>query len=215
MPIPASDALPLFPLGLVLYPGEAVPLHIFEERYRDLVRYCLETEDPFGIVWMEEDEIARVGCTARIERVLQRYEDGRLDIVAVGEERFRIEEVKQERLYLTAQVASYEAPEGAVDPTERERVITLHMKLLELAGETIRPHVYEGPKRISYVVAQNAGLDLARKQEVLELPTEEERLSYLGAYLEQIIPEVREARERQRKVQSNGHFPKDESASDE
>jgi ATP-dependent Lon protease len=215
MPIPASDALPLFPLGLVLYPGEVVPLHIFEERYRDLVRYCLETEDPFGVVWIEEDEIARVGCTARIERVLQRYEDGRLDIVAVGEERFQIEEVKQERLYLTAQVASYETPEGVVDPTERERVITLHMKLLELAGETIRPAIYEGPKRISYIVAQNAGLDLARKQEVLELPTEEERLTYLGAYLEQIIPEVREARERRRKVQSNGHFPEGESTSDE
>lgn len=206
MSIPASDALPLFPLGLVLYPGEAVPLHIFEERYRDLVRYCLETDDPFGIVWMEDEELARIGCTARIERVLQRYDDGRMDIIAVGVERFRIEEVKQERLYLTAQVESYETMEGVVDPTERERVITLHMKLLELAGETIRPAIYEGPKRISYVVAQNAGLDLARKQEVLELATEEERLQYLASYLETIIPEVREARERRRKVQSNGHF---------
>jgi ATP-dependent Lon protease len=187
-----------------------VPLHIFEERYRDLVRHCLETEDPFGIVWIDEDALARVGCTARVERVLQRYEDGRLDIVAVGEERFRIEEVRQERLYLTAQVASYEPAEGVVDPSARERVITLHMKLLELAGETLRPHVYEGPKRISYVVAQNAGLDLNRKQEVLELPTEEERLGYLAAYLEQLIPEVREGRERRRKVQSNGHFPNDE-----
>ena len=129
-----------------------------------------------------------------------------MDIVATGVERFRIEEVRQERLYLTAQVASYEPMEGLVDRTERERVITLHMKLLELAGETIRPAIYEGPKRISYIVAQNAGLDLARKQEVLELPTEEERLKYLAAYLEQIIPEVREARERRRKVQSNGHF---------
>jgi ATP-dependent Lon protease len=206
MPIPASDALPLFPLGLVLYPGETVPLHIFEERYRDLVRYCLETEDPFGIVWQEDEELARVGCTARIERVLEQYEDGRMDIVVKGEERFRIEEVKQERLYLTAQVESYEPMEGVVDPSERERVITLHMKLLELAGETLRPAIYEGPKLISYIVAQNAGLDLARKQEVLELATEEERLQYLAAYLEQLIPEVREARERRRKVQSNGHF---------
>lgn len=212
MSIPAPDALPLFPLGLVLYPGETVPLHIFEERYRDLVRYCLETKDPFGIVWQEEDELARVGCTARIERVLQRYEDGRMDIIVVGEERFQIEEVKQERLYLTAQVATYEPMEGIVDPSERERVITLHMKLLELAGETIRPAIYEGPKQISYIVAQNAGLDLARKQEVLELSTEEERLRYLASYLEQIIPEVREARERRRKVQSNGHFKHDGEA---
>ena len=210
MPIPSPDALPLFPLGLVLYPGEAIPLHIFEERYRDLVRYCLETDEPFGIVCMQEDEMARVGCTARIDRVLQRYEDGRLDIVAVGEERFRIEEVTQERLYLTAQVESIEPAEGIADPGARERVITLHMKLLELAGETLRPAIYEGPKRISFVVAQNAGLDLARKQELLELPTEEERLEYLATFLERIIPEVREAKERRRKVQSNGHFHGDD-----
>jgi ATP-dependent Lon protease len=211
MPIPSSEPLPLFPLGLVLYPGESLPLHIFEERYREMMRYCLETDGPFGIVWMQDDdELARVGCTARIERVLERYEDGRMDIVATGVERFRIEEVRQERLYLTAQVAPYEPMEGLVDRTERERVITLHMKLLELAGETIRPAIYEGPKRISYVVAQNAGLDLVRKQEVLELSTEEERLRYLSTYLEQIIPEVREARERRRKVQSNGHFKNEE-----
>ena len=206
MPIPAPDALPLFPLGIVLYPGEAVPLHIFEERYRELVRYCLETEDPFGIVLTQDEKLASVGCTARIDRIIERYEDGRLDILVVGEERFRIEVVKRERLYLTAQVAPYEPSEGLVDRSARERLITLHMKLLELLDEPIRPAVYEGPKRISYVVAQNAGLDLSRKQEVLELPTEEERLSYLVGYLEELITRVRNARERRRKVQSNGHF---------
>ncbi len=205
MPIPTPDSLPLFPLGLVLYPGEAMPLHIFEERYRELVRYCLETEDPFGIVLAQDEALAAVGCTARIERVLERYDDGRLDILAVGEERFRIEEVQQERLYLTARVAPYEPVEGIANPDARERVITLHMKLIEMAGETIRPAIYEGPKRISFVVAQNAGLDLGRKQEVLELATEEERLAYLAAHLERLIPEVRAARERSRKIQSNGH----------
>ena len=85
------------------------------------------------------------------------------------------------------------------------------MKLLEMAGEPIRPAIYEGPKRISFVVAQNAGLDLGRKQEVLELPAEEERLAFLAAHLEQLIPEVRAARERARKVQSNGHVPNEPS----
>lgn len=206
MALPDSDALPLFPLGLVLFPGEAVPLHIFEDRYRDLVRHCLETEDPFGIVLTEGDDLASVGCVARIGRVLERYEDGRMDILVVGEERFAIKEVRQERSYLTARVSSYEPIEPLAIGEERERVITLHMKLLELAGETIRPAIYEGPKRISFVVAQNAGLDNARKQELLELRTEEERLEYLADYLEAIIPEIREARARRQRVQSNGHF---------
>lgn len=206
MAIPTPDALPLFPLGVVLYPGETMPLHIFEERYREMMRYCLETETPFGIVLAQEEDLARVGCTARIDRVLQRYDDGRMDIVAVGEERFQIEEIQQERLYLTARVTSYEPMEGIAGPGARERVIALHLKLLELAGENIRPVIYEGPKRISFVVAQNAGLDVEQKQDVLELPTENERLDYLASHLEQLIPEVRKARERNRRIQSNGHL---------
>lgn len=206
MALPDPDALPLFPLGLVLFPGETVPLHIFEDRYRELVRHCLETDTPFGIVLAADDEIANVGCAARIERVLQRYEDGRMDLLAVGEDRFEIEEVVQDRAYLTARINPYEPIEPLALGEERERVITLHMKLLELTGDTIRPAIYEGPKRISFVVAQNAGLDNARKQDVLELKTESDRLAYLAQYLETIIPEIEAARARREKVQSNGHF---------
>lgn len=211
MPLPDSDALPLFPLGLVLFPGETIPLHIFEERYRDLVRFCLETDSPFGIVLTAGSDVADVGCAVRIDRVLQRYEDGRLDIAVTGEERFAIREVAQERAYLTAAVDSYEPIEPLSLGEERERVITLHMKLLELTGETIRPSIYEGPKRISFVVAPNAGLDNARKQELLELKTEAERLDYLAQYLEAIIPQIEEARARRRRIQSNGHFKKNEN----
>lgn len=206
MPIPEPDDLPLFPLGIVLYPGEAVPLHIFEYRYRELVRRCLETGEPFGIVFVEEDRMAGIGCTAHIERVLHRYDDGRLDIVVRGGERFQIREVRQERPYLTASVQLYEGLDPLPDPQERERVITLHMKLLELSGEPLRPHLYEGAKRVSFVIGQNAGLDLARKQQLLEMRLERDRLAYLAAHLEQVIPEVERARERARRIRSNGHF---------
>jgi ATP-dependent Lon protease len=209
MALPQLDDLPLFPLGMVLFPGEAVPLHIFEYRYREMVRYCLETDEPFGIVLVEDERLASIGCTARIERVLRRYEDGRYDIVARGEDRFAIDAVKQERAYLTATAHAFGRVEPLPNPDERERVITLHMKLLELSGETIRPSIYEGPKQISFVVGQNVGLDLARKQELLELPSEQDRLQYLSQHLEQIIPEVEHARDRARRIQSNGHFKQD------
>lgn len=204
--IPQPDALPLFPLGLVLCPGEGLPLHIFEERYRELVRHCLETEEPFGIVLAEEERVARVGCTARIERVLHRYEDGRLDILVVGEERFVIEEVRQERAYLTARVAPFGGPEGPVERVARERVIALHMKLLDLVEGRPEPSIYEGPRLISFVVAQNAGLDVEQKQALLELERESERLRFLASHLEALIPQVREAQRRQRLARSNGHL---------
>jgi ATP-dependent Lon protease len=205
------DDLPLFPLGIVLYPGESVPLHIFEYRYREMLRHCLETEEPFGIVLVEDERMASVGCTAQVERILQRYEDGRLDVIVRGGERFRIEEVRQERAYLTATARPYETPEPLPDAAARERVITLHMKLLELSGETLRPHIYEGPKQVSFVVAQNAGLDLPRKQELLELRSEQERLDFLATHLEQVIPEVERARDQARRIRSNGHFKPDEA----
>jgi ATP-dependent Lon protease len=210
MAIPDHDDLPLFPLGDVLYPGAALPLHIFEYRYRELVNYCLESKEPFGVVLAEDDKMADVGCLARVDRVLRRYDDGRLDIIAQGESRFRIKEVRQVKAYLTASVHSYETLDNFPEPDDRERVITLHMKLLELTGETLRPSIYEGARLVSYVVAQNAGLDLARKQEVLELRFEQARLAYLANHLEQMIPEVERARERLRVIRSNGHFKADE-----
>lgn len=210
MAIPRLDDLPLFPLGVVLYPGETLPLHIFEYRYRELIRYCLEAEEPFGLVMAEEDRMAEVGCLARVDRVLRRYEDGRMDVVVRGEERVRIDETRQERAYLTASVSSYETLDNIPDPEERERVITLHMKLLELSGEKLRPSIYEGKKQVSYVVAQNAALDLAGKQYVLELRSEQARLNYLAEHLEQVIPQVERARDHIRRIRSNGHFKSDE-----
>jgi len=206
MAIPQPDDLPLFPLGIVLYPGETVPLHIFEYRYREMVRYCMETNEPFGVVLTEEDRMASVGCTATIDRVLRRYDDGRIDILARGLERFRIEEVRQVRAYLTASVDSYEVLDNLPDPEARERVITLHMKLLELTGEKLRPNIYEGARLVSFVVAQNAGLSLSEKQALLELRSEQERLDQLAGHLERMIPEVELARERARKIRTNGHF---------
>jgi Lon protease-like protein len=85
------EAFPLFPLGLVLLPGEAVPLHIFEERYKLMIGECLDEEREFGIIWLADDALKDVGCAARITRVLERFDDGRLNIVVEGTTPFRLE----------------------------------------------------------------------------------------------------------------------------
>src|SRR5689334_22045857 len=85
-----NERFPLFPLGLVLIPRELVPLHIFEERYKLMIGECLEQQTEFGIVWLSDDGLKDIGCGARIERVLERFEDGRLNILVEGTAPFRL-----------------------------------------------------------------------------------------------------------------------------
>jgi len=202
----AIDSLPLFPLDLVLYPNERLPLHIFEERYKDLTRYCLDHEVPFGIVRSANESLADVGTTARIDEIVNRYEDGRLDIVVYGEERFRLHRVRDDKSYYTADVALIEDDPGGADPDLKERAITQHMKLLELAGRTVRPDLYKDVEHLSFVLAQNAVLDPEQKQDVLELTSEADRIRYLIDHFEELIPRVEQKSDVQRRIRSNGHF---------
>ena len=200
------ESLPLFPLGLVLYPHERLPLHIFEPRYKDLVGFCVDYDEPFGVVLFEEGEMAEVGCTARVEKVAARYEDGKMDIEVRGERRFRLIEVTQERTYLTANVQLLSDARQSMRSDLKERAITQHMKLLELAGRTVRPSLYQGVDEVSFVMAHNAGLTLQQKQEVLELSGENDRIQYLVSHFEDLIPRVEHLEDVRRKIQSNGHF---------
>lgn len=200
------DSLPLFPLDLVLYPGEGLPLHIFEERYKELTQYCLDHDVPFGIVRIEDESLASVGTTARMQEVVTRYEDGRMDIVVEGEERFQLLEVHEEKRYYTADVVLLDEESTSVEIDRKERVITQHMKLLELAGRTVRPDLYENEEFLSYVLAQNAALEQDQKQELLELTSENERIQYLIRHFERLIPKVEEKDDVHRRIRSNGHF---------
>lgn len=200
------DSLPLFPLNLVLYPGERLPLHIFEDRYKELTTYCLDHDVPFGVIRTDGETMADVGTTARIQEVGTRYEDGRMDIVVEGEERFRLLELHEQKSYYTADVELLEDPEENVDLSLKERVITQHMKLLELAGRTVRPDLYENVSTLSYVLAQNAALEEEQKQELLELSSENERIRYLVRHFETLIPRVELEEDVQRRIRSNGHF---------
>ncbi len=207
--------LPLFPLELVLYPEERVPLHIFEVRYQEMIRDCLEGDRLFGVVLQQDGRLASVGCTARIVRIARRYDDGRLDIVVAGGQRFRIDRVVEDRAYLQGRVARLPEHSPEPDPRMRERLITQHLKLLELGGRMPSPVIYQDRPLVSYVVANNAGLSLEQKQLILELPDESRRIDFLVAHLEAFIPKVEEVEALRRKVRSNGHFPDFPMGSDE
>lgn len=200
------SALPLFPLGAVLYPQERLPLHIFEPKYVEMVQHCLDHEESFGIVLEEEGRLADVGCVARIVRVDNRYPDGRFDLLIEGERRVRILNVYRDRAYPTAEAEFLYEPSEPLRGDLKERAITQHMKLLELAGRTVRPSLYQGVREVSFVLAHNAGLSLQQQQEVLELPSENDRIAYLVQHFEALIPRVEQIEDVRRKIQSNGHF---------
>lgn len=202
----AEVKLPLFPLGLVLYPDERLPLHIFEPRYKEMIAFCLEYEESFGVVYYAEGKVAQVGCTAQIAEITKRYSDGRLDIVVTGQHRFRLSKLFHDKTYLQGLVASIDEPGEVLNIRAQERAITQHMRLLELAGRTIRPSLYERQVHISYVMAHNSGLSNEQKQELLETPGENARLNFLSSHFEELIPKIMKAETLRRKIQSNGHF---------
>ncbi|MFN3597006.1 MAG: LON peptidase substrate-binding domain-containing protein [Rubricoccaceae bacterium] len=205
--MPEDQRLPLFPLGIVLLPQEPVPLHIFEPRYKEMIGRCLDEDIPFGILYASETALAEVGCTARVRRVITRYADGRMDIVVVGEKRFRTLAIHRDLAYLTADVVDVAEPAAAAPEASalRTRVIAQHMRLLEMAGEPLRPEHYDTFAHTSYFVGRNAGLEHDQKQHLLELPTEAERLGFLAAHLQRMLARVERVRQLHDLARGDGH----------
>ena len=133
------DELGLFPLGIVLLPTEQLPLHIFEERYKDLIGECLEADTEFGLVYADDEGIRDVGTRARIVDVLTRFEDGRLNILVEGGERFHLDELTEGRSFHTGRVSTLE---DDADPAEAEAIedaLRMFGVLRELTGSEVEP----------------------------------------------------------------------------
>jgi hypothetical protein len=132
-----KDWLPLFPLDLALLPGALLPLHVFEPRYRALVRLSLEGDRPFGMVRMHDGNLAPVGCGARIVQVLQAYPDGRSDILVRGEERFSLLDLREHADgYLEGRaVVVHDEPDSAPDPEDRRLLERLVREYAQLADD--------------------------------------------------------------------------------
>src|SRR5271170_3767020 len=126
--------IPLFPLDVVLFPGAPLPLHIFEGRYKEMVNCCLERKGPFGVVRAKSEGLAVIGCTAEIVTVLERYSDGRLDILCEGGERFEIEMLDNSRAYLQAEVDTFDDDGRQACRADREACVALHLEVTELAS---------------------------------------------------------------------------------
>jgi Lon protease-like protein len=199
-----GSLLPLFPLDVVLFPGTPLPLHIFEPRYKEMIGECLNQKQLFGVIRAQESSLADVGCTAEILAVTKTYEDGRMDIVAQGRQRFELLEVNQERPFLRGEILYVEDEPEKPTAEERARAIELHRQILALASaQQDIPEVEDSP--LSYQLAGSLPLDLDFKQNLLGLRSEARRIQIVIEYFEGILPNLRRAVQIRHKAGGNGH----------
>ena len=186
-----SRTIPLFPLHVVVFPGMPLPLHIFEDRYKEMTGNAIRDNSEFGIVLANANGIVNAGCTVRVEKVLQMYADGRMDILTRGRRRFEIVTLNEEQAWLAAEVSYFDDDDLAAPPDELRLTALEHYKTLRAfasaAGQG-EPDL-AGPQ-LSFQLAQCLP-DLEFQNTLLQLRSEAGRLKELNQYLAAYIPRQR------------------------
>jgi Lon protease-like protein len=191
MPELVSRGFPLFPLGLVALPTESVPLHIFEERYRKMIARCLQAEPgsperEFGIVWLSEHELKPIGCACEVERVLERMEDGRMNILARGTRPFHLLERQHDLPYPAGVVEFLDEPTEELDFEAAAAARELYSELVVQATDRELDATELG-EMDAYRMAATVEFTLEAKQELLELRSENARLQLLAGLIRAAI----------------------------
>jgi len=198
---------PLFPLGLVALPSELVPLHVFEERYKTMIARCLEEESEFGIVWMAEDGLRPIGCACEIAEVLERLEDGRINLIARGTRPFRIESRQEELPYPAGTV---EFLDDKAEDTDAETAADAHAAYADLVSQATdrTPDLTEIAEMSAYQMAATVEFGLDAKQGLLDLRSESARLKLVTRLFRAAMKRLDFVERAQARARSNGrvHF---------
>ncbi len=201
----AVPLLPLFPLSVVLFPRTDLPLHIFEDRYKDMVTDLLETTREFGVVLALEKGIASVGCTARINEVAKTYDDGRMDLNTIGFRRFEIEDLDEGRSYLRGRVQFFddESTENLDEPIVQKAIRGYYsIRALETGQNLPEPRLND--QQLSFQLAQ-AVSDLNVRQMLLMSRNEAERIRRLADHFPLSAARERRIEHFRTIIPRNGH----------
>jgi len=203
MPDRTVSDFPLFPLGLVALPHEYIPLHVFEQRYRTMFDECLERESEFGIVWSDDDELKTVGCACEITEVLERMEDGRLNVLTRGTRPFRIIERQEDRPYPSGLVEfledKHEDPDDGAAEAARDAYTTLVIQATD-----DEPDAGEVAVKSAYEMAATVDFGLDAKQGLLDLRSENARLRLVTRLFKAAIKRLDFVERAQARARSNG-----------
>lgn len=202
-----TNFIPLFPLDIVVYPGEQLNLHIFEPRYKQLINECFTEKKPFGIPTVLKNGIGEIGTLVEVREIVEVYDDGKLDIKTEGQKIFRILEVIKsipDKLYSGA-IVNYPVNEHRRNKVLLKKVVEslreLH-DILKLTKDFKKPD----DQLVSYDIAHHAALSLEEEYELLGLLREDQRLEYLKRHLLKVLPMVNEMETLKERVKLNGHF---------
>jgi Lon protease-like protein len=207
------NRIPLFPLGLVLLPGMPLQLHIFEERYKLMITECLSGDTAFGIVQFDGKAIHSVGCMARITEVLHRYEDGRMDILTQGGQRFFVKELIEEKPYTEARVVFFDDEDvvAAADAADAMDAVQAMLKELEesrFLPEPIGAAALSDPQALSFAIAALEGFTHEERQRFVEMTSSLERLRKSVEVLARIVERIQLTQQIEKIIGGNGHPPK-------
>lgn len=195
--------LGLFPLPLVLLPTERIPLHIFEERYRELIGECIDSGGDFGLVFADGDGVREIGTRARVAEVLGRLPDGRMDVLVEGGDRFRLVELTTGRSFHTARVVAFDDDDDPADVESVERALGLFDRLRELTRSDVEVPEADAPQ-LSYALAARVEFAPGDKLELLTDVSERSRLAHLCDLLEGAVQTARRVREAAERAATNG-----------
>lgn len=212
-----QDYLPLFPLNVVLFPEMSLPLHIFEERYKDMVRECLRETEPFGVVYAHNQEVERIGCTALITEVAKEYEDGQMDILAFGGNRFEVLFFDNEKSYPRGIVNPYDDtdPPALPDREETGKLMSFYREFCRLLNQTSEVERIEASASLqnrSFQMLSRVNVSNDLKQKILVTRSEKERVTTLLKYFELLIPKLQFAEQAAKRSRSNGNISRGEGS---
>ena len=197
------ERFPLFPLGLVLLPREVVPLHIFEERYKLMIGECLEAGREFGILWLSDDGLREVGCSAEITEVLERTEDGRMNILVQGTRPLRLLRRVEDLEYPAGDVELLDEEPPGAEPDAAAEAREHYAELVEKVTDS-RPSDSDVGGLDAYAMAATLDFALEAKQDLLEQRSEAERLRSLAELFAATLRRLEQSERAAERAQGNG-----------
>jgi Lon protease-like protein len=196
------ESFPIFPLPLVLLPTELAPLHIFEERYKRMINVCIEEAAEFGIVWLGDSGLAEVGCTARITELIDRMDDGRMNILVRGGRPFRLLRRIDDLAYPAGDIELLDDEDHGSE-SHAEAVRTSYAEVVEKATDE-RPNDEDLAGLDAYGMAATIELEPALKQKLLDSRSEDERLEIVEELFEKAVERLERAEYVSEVARSNG-----------
>jgi Lon protease-like protein len=197
------DELGLFPLGIVLLPTEQLPLHIFEERYKELIGECLERDGEFGLIYADDDGLRDLGTRARVTEVLTRFEDGRLNILVEGGERFRLTELTDGRSFSTGLVTPVLDEEDPAEQSAVDEAMRLFERLREITNSEVDAPESDLPQ-LSYALAGKVELPSDAKLGLLGETSERTRMELVQDLLTNAVVAAQRVKRASERAATNG-----------